>query len=71
MTDALTFSVDRRFVSTGRLEEQDADYHRDCAALTPVECLGVVQYLRECYWGNEAISTRLHGLSDVTECRER
>lgn len=59
MADALTFNVDRRFVSTGRLEEQDADYHKDCATLTPVERLAVVQYLRERYWGDEAFSTRI------------
>ena len=71
MANAPTFSLDRHFVSAGRIEGQDADYQKDCAALTPAQRLGVVQYLRECYWGNDAISSRFHGFSDGDERRTR
>lgn len=60
MAESLSFRVDRRAVATGRMEDQDRDYGRDCATLAPVERLAVVQYLRECYWGDEAVSSRLH-----------
>ena len=63
----VTFTVDRTAVSTGRLEDQSGDYQRECAALTAVERLAVIQYLRECYWGDEAVSSRFSRIPEGTE----
>jgi hypothetical protein len=71
MKETITFRLDRQVVTTGRVDTQGDDYVRDCRALSPVERLAVVQDLRECYWGDEAVTSRLSRLPDGVERRGR
>ena len=53
-------------VSLGTLDSQVEDYAEDCARLTAVERLALVQRLRIQFWGDDAAG-RLSRLSSTTE----